>query len=408
MTGTALQDGLQLSHWIEAVESSPTMTLSARAMAMRRDGRDVLNLAAGEPDFDTPEHIREAAKRAIDEGKTRYTPAAGVPELREAVAKRVANRAGYEIKPEQVVITAGAKFALYVSLAARVNPGDEVLVPAPYWVSYPSMVGMTGGRQTTVWAGPDQDYKVTVADLEAACTDRTRGLIFNSPSNPTGAVYSPEETCELAGWAAGRGLWIISDEIYAEQRFGTDPYCSMLTADPRGLDGTILCDGFSKAYAMTGWRLGYLVGTADLARACTRMLGQTTSNASSVSQYAALAAATGPQEAVVQMTASFRERRDRIYSELEKIPGIACPMPEGAFYFFIDVRSYLGRKTPAGTTVGTSSDLCEFLLEHEEIALVPGEGFGAPGFLRLSYAAAEDVLTEAVMRFARGLKQLLA
>lgn len=406
MSSTALSNPVQLSTWISSVEGSPTMALNARAMALRAAGHDIINLAAGEPDFDTPEHIREAAHRALDTGKTHYTPTPGIPELREALAGWATERTGRAYSTDQIMVTAGTKFGVYLGLASYLNPGDEILVPAPYWVSYPSMISMLGGRQISVWAGPEQGYKVNVDDLDKACTTRTRGIIFNSPSNPTGAAYSRAETEMIAEWANRRNVWILSDEIYANLRYVEEPYCSIVGADSRTADWQILADGFSKAYAMTGWRIGVLAASASLIEAATRMAGQTTSCPSSISQYAALAAVTGPQDEVVRMRDEFQTRRDRTRALLENIEGLGVCEPHGAFYFFLDVRAFMGRHAPDGSALESSDALCAYLLDHCGIAVVPGEGFGAPGYIRLSYASKMETLTEAASRLKHGLEAL--
>ena len=375
-------------------------------MELRAAGHDVINLAAGEPDFDTPDYIRDAAHEAIRAGHTHYTPASGIPALRTAVALRMTRRTGCTFAAENIAITAGAKLAVYLSLAALLEPDDEVLVPAPYWVSYPAMVSMLGGKPCRVWAGPEQGFKVTVENLESAKTARTTGLIFNSPSNPTGADYSEAEMRAIAGWAATNNIWIISDEIYADLRFSETPYTSILSLDPRGLDGVLINDGFSKSHAMTGWRLGFVAATKELTSGIIRVLGQTTSNAASISQYAALAAATGPDDEVQRMCKAFQSRRDTMYVQLKNIPGLGCNLPDGAFYFFLDVTNFLGRKTEQGEIIGSSADLCAHLLAHKHVALVPGEGFGAPGFMRLSYATDIDTLNSAVSRLKDGLGSL--
>lgn len=394
------------SGWLMRVESSPTVALSALAMAMRRKGIDVINMAAGEPDFDTPQSIRDAAKRAIDAGHTHYTPAAGLPELREGVARLISSRTGLTYGPESIAITPGTKYAVYTSLAALLEPGDEVLVPAPYWVSYPAIIEMLGGVPRKVWAGPAQGFKVTATDLERARTTRTRGLIFNSPCNPTGADYTRAEIEELALWAAEHDVWILSDEIYSELRFTDTPYVSIAACDPRGKDGTVINDGFSKSYAMTGWRLGYVAASAPVVAGIIRVLEQTTSNATSISQHAGLAALACDPAEIARMRDAFRARRDTAYEALKAIPDVGVTRPDGAFYFFVDVQAYLERKLPSGLAVGTSEQLCTYLLESHHIALVPGEGFGAPGFVRLSFAADADTLRRAGERFRAGLAAL--
>jgi aspartate aminotransferase len=395
-----------LSRWIKELEGSPTMALHSKAMMLRRQGRDIVNLTAGEPDFDTPEHIRAAAKLALDEGKTHYTPTPGIPELREAVAEWASKRTGKDYKPDGIVVTPGGKFAIYGGLATLVNPGDEVLTPAPYWVSYPPMVRMFGGKPVRVWAGPDQGFKVTPADLERKRTARTRGLIFNSPSNPTGAVYSEPETRAIARWAAEHDVWIISDEIYAELRYSDEPYCSIVGADERPNGWQVLADGLSKSHAMTGWRLGVLASSPAIAAGVSRLAGQSTSCASSITQYAALAAFTGPQDEVRHMADEFRKRRDSLGALLKQIPELGVTEPQGAFYYLLDVQHFVGRRTAKGESVTSSEAIAAYLLDAEGLAVMPGEGFGAPGFIRLSFATSPDVLREAASRLKRALAAL--
>lgn len=406
MSSTTQPNSVQLSTWMSSVDGSPTMALNAKAMALQAAGHDIVNLAAGEPDFDTPVHIREAAQRAMDTGKTHYTPTSGIPELREALVGWVSERTGRSYNTDQIMVTAGTKFGVYLGLASYLNPGDEVLVPAPYWVSYPSMISMLGGRQISVWAGPEKSYKVSVDDLDKAITTRTRGIIFNSPSNPTGAAYTRVETEGIAEWAQRRNVWILSDEIYSSLRYVDEPYCSIVGADSRSSEWQILADGFSKAYAMTGWRIGVLAASTNLIKAATRMAGQTTSCPSSISQYAALAAVTGPQDEVTRMRDEFKSRRDRTQALLEDIEGLGVCEPHGAFYFFLDVREFLGRHAPDGSTLDTSDALCTYFLDHCGIAVVPGEGFGAPGYIRLSYASKIETLTEAASRLKQGFEAL--
>jgi aspartate/methionine/tyrosine aminotransferase len=322
------------------------------------------------------------------------------------VARHLAARTGLEFGAENIAITAGTKWAVYTSLAALLEPGDEVLIPTPYWVSYPAMVEMLGGTSRKVWAGPEQCFKVTATDLEKARTTRTRGLIFNSPSNPTGADYSPQESLAIAQWAAEHDIWVLSDEIYSQLRYVDSSYVSIASCDPRGKEGVVINDGFSKSYAMTGWRLGWVAATEPLVAGITRVLEQTTSNACSISQHAALAALSGCEDEVKRLRAAFRERRLATFRELGSIPGLVPTLPDGAFYFFIDVRSFLGRSLPSGLPLSSSEQLCTYLLEAHHIALVPGEGFGAPGFLRLSFAADPETLKAAVGRLRTGLVAL--
>lgn len=401
-----VSDALKLSDWVNAVEGSSTVALNTQAMLLKQQGLDILNLTAGEPEFDTPEHIRQAAHDAIEAGKTGYTPTSGISELRKAVARSLTERTGAEYTADQVVVTSGAKFAIYVAAGALIQPGDEVLIPAPYWVSYPAIVKMFGGKPVPVWGGPDQSYKVTPNDLETARTEKTRGMLFNSPSNPTGAAYSRAETEAIGRWAQEKDLWIISDEIYAELRFDDTPYFSIAAIDADLRARTVIVDGASKAYAMTGWRVGWLAATPELAKAATRVLGQTTSNACSISQWAALAAVAGSHDAVRAMTEEFRRRRDFTYDRLRQIDGLGVTCPDGAFYFFLDVREFLGRRTDKGVTVDSAEALCSYLLDSVGLALVPGEGFGAPGFVRLSFSPGIPVLEDAVGRLKQGLTGL--
>jgi aspartate aminotransferase len=401
-----MQDNLALSKWVQNVEDSATVALNSRALALRRQGRDILNLAVGEPEFVTPQYICDAAHRAIDDGKTHYTPAAGIPELRSAVANLLETRTGREYRPEQVVITAGAKFAVYMGVAALLEPGDQVLVPTPYWVSYLPIIRMYGGEPVCVWAGPERAFKVSVDDLERAFTSKTRGLIFNSPNNPTGAMYSDDETLAIANWAAERNLWVISDEIYAELRFTNGPYRSIAGAEARLNGRTVLADGFSKAYAMTGWRVGWLAAAKPVADAALKIVGQTATCASSISQYAALAAITGPQDDLIRMTEEYRKRRDLSMAGLSKIDGIGITRPDGGFFLFLDVRAFIGRYAPHGKRIDSSRGLCEYLLDTQGLALVPGEGFGAPGFIRFSFSPGVPAIEKAIARMAEAFGEL--
>lgn len=405
-TADRVTDALRLSSWVESVEGSSTVALNSQAMLLKQQGRDILNLTAGEPEFHTPEHIRQAAHDAIEAGKTGYTPTAGIPELRQAVAKSVSARTGREYAADQIVITPGAKYAIYLTAAAILEPGDEVLIPAPYWVSYPAIVRMFGGKAVPVWAGPEHDFKITPADLEQAWTPRTRGIIFNSPSNPTGAVYSRGETEAVGRWAQEKDVWVISDEIYAELRNSDEPYCSIASLDDDLCARTVVIDGVSKAYAMTGWRVGWLAAAAPLAKAAIRVQGQTTSNATSIAQWAALAAVEGPRETVSEMAMEFRRRRDFAYELLHTIDGLGIAKPEGAFYFFLDVREFLGRKTSGGVAIDSAEALCSYLLDSAGLAMVPGEGFGAPGFMRLSISSSTKTLEAAAGRLRDALNGL--
>ena len=394
-----------LSPRVEAMQPSATLAISARAAALARQGRDVVALSAGEPDFDTPAPIVEAAHQALRDARFHYTPNAGVPELREAVAQKLQRENGLDVCAGDVVLSNGAKQSVAQALLAVCRPGDEVVVPAPYWVSYPEMVRLAGAEPVAVAATAAADYKITADQLADAVTDRTRALILCSPSNPTGAVYGRDEQEALAEVVRRHpGLVVVSDEIYEYVVFDADQVSF------GSLDGmaerTATVNGFSKAYAMTGWRLGYLAAPAWWSGAAAKVQSQLTSGPSSISQYAALAAFSMGKGPVQEMVAAFRERRDAVVARLDAMPGVVCPVPQGAFYLFPDVSAYYGRRTPDGDVVGGSVDLCGYLLEAQDVALVPGEAFGADAGVRLSYATDLDTLMRACDRIEAGLAAL--
>jgi aspartate aminotransferase len=397
----------RLSSRITAIAESATLKVDAKAKALKAEGRPIISYAAGEPDFATPEFIVEAALAAVrDPRNHRYTPAAGLPELREAIAAKTLRDSGLEVSPSQVVVTNGGKHGVYQAFQTIIDDGDEVLVPAPYWTTYPEAIQLAGGRQVDVFAGAEQDYLVTVDQLEAARTERTKALLFVSPSNPTGSVYSPEQTREIGRWAAEHGLWVISDEIYQNLTYSADPdgapprAVSIVEAVPELAERTILVNGVAKSYAMTGWRLGWMVGPADAIKGAANLQSHLTSNVSNISQRAAIAALTGPQDAVEQMRRAFDRRRRTIVAELSKIDRMLVPMPLGAFYVYPDVSGLLGRSW-GGVTPTTSLELADLLLEQADVAAVPGEAFGPSGYLRLSYALGDDALLEGVQRLQR-------
>ncbi|MEJ3405524.1 pyridoxal phosphate-dependent aminotransferase [Rathayibacter sp. YIM 133350] len=400
----------RISARISAIAESATLKVDAKAKALQAAGRPVISYAAGEPDFPTPPHIVDAARRALDDPKNfRYTPAAGLPELREAIAAKTLRDSGLQVAPSQVVVTNGGKQAVYEAFQTIIDPGDEVLVPTPYWTTYPEAIKLAGGAQVDVFAGSDQGYLVTVEQLEAARTERTKALLFVSPSNPTGAVYSPEQTRAIGEWALANDLWVISDEIYQNLTYaasGSDASAtpvkalSIVEAVPELADRTILVNGVAKTYAMTGWRLGWLVGPADAVAGAANLQSHLTSNVSNISQRAALEALTGPQESVEEMRQAFDRRRRTIVAELNKIDGVVTPDPQGAFYVYPDVTGLLGR-TWHGVTPTTSLELADLILEKAEVAVVPGEAFGPSGFLRLSYALGDEPLLEGVQRLQR-------
>jgi aspartate aminotransferase len=388
----------RISHRIASIAESATLKVDSKAKALQAQGRPVISFAAGEPDFATPAHIVEAASRAVLDPKNhRYTPAAGLPELRQAIAEKTMRDSGLEVSPAQVIVTNGGKQAVYQSFATLLDPGDEVLLPTPYWTTYPEAIRLAGGVPVDVFAGSEQNYLVTVEQLEAARTERTKVLLFVSPSNPTGAVYSPEETKAIGEWADAHGLWVISDEIYQNLTYDGVKAVSIVEAVPSLADRTILVNGVAKTYAMTGWRVGWMVGPADAIKGAANLQSHLSSNVSNISQRAAVEALTGPQDAVEEMRLAFDRRRKTIVAGLNAIDGIVCPTPEGAFYVYPDVTGLLGR-TWGGVTPTTSLELADLILEQAEVAAVPGEAFGPSGFLRLSYALGDEPLAEGIAR----------
>jgi aspartate aminotransferase len=403
-TGTdasAPGDRPRIASRIAAIAESATLKVDAKAKALKASGRPVISFAAGEPDFATPAHVVDAAVAAAqDPANHRYTPATGLPELKRAVAEKTARDSGTTVDPSQVIITNGGKQAVYQAFQTVVDAGDEVLLPAPYWTTYPEAVRLAGGVPVDVFAGSDQGYLVTVEQLEAARTPRTKALLFCSPSNPTGAVYSAEQTRAIGEWALEHGIWVISDEIYQDLVYDGLTFSGVLEQVPALADTTILVNGVAKTYAMTGWRVGWMVGPADAIKAASNLQSHLSSNVSNVSQRAAIAALTGPQEPVTTMRDAFDRRRKAIVAGLNAIPGFVTPEPQGAFYVYPDVTALLGREW-AGSTPTTTLELADLILEHAEVAVVPGEAFGPSGYLRLSYALGDDDIAEGVARLAR-------
>ncbi|WP_104083117.1 pyridoxal phosphate-dependent aminotransferase [Cryobacterium sp. Y11] len=388
----------RISTRIGSIAESATLKVDGKAKALQAAGRPVISFAAGEPDFQTPAHVVDAALAAVRDPKNyRYTPAAGLPELREAIVAKTLRDSGLAIVPSQVVVTNGGKQAVYQAFATLLDPGDEVIVPSPYWTTYPEAIRLAGGVQVDVFAGSDQGYLVTVEQLEAARTPRSKVLLFVSPSNPTGAVYSAEQTRAIGQWADDNGLWVISDEIYQNLTYDGVRAVSIVEAVPALADRTILVNGVAKTYAMTGWRLGWMVGPADAIKAAANLQSHLSSNVSNISQRAGIAALNGPQDAAVAMRDAFDRRRGLIVRELNKIPGVITPTPQGAFYVYPDVTGLLGRAW-GGVTPTTSLELADLILDQVEVAAVPGEAFGPSGFLRLSYALGDDALLEGVQR----------
>ena len=389
-----------LSKRITSIGESATLKVDAKAKALKAEGRPVISFAAGEPDFPTPAHVVEAALAAAkDPANHRYTPAAGLPALREAIAEKTLRDSGWAVTPRQVVVTNGGKQAVYQACATLLNPGDEMLLPAPYWTTYPEAITLAGGTPVVVFAGADQDYKVTVEQLEAARTPKTKALMFVSPSNPTGAVMTLEETRTIGEWAAEHGIWVIADEIYQNLVYegGADHAVSIAEAAPAVKDRCILVNGVAKTYAMTGWRLGWMVGPTDAMTAAANLQSHLSSNVSNISQLAALAALQGDQAPAKAMRDAFDIRRKVIVDGLNAIDGVICPEPTGAFYVYPDVTGLLGREW-AGKTPTTSLELADLILDECEVAAVPGEAFGPSGYLRFSYALGDADLSAGLKR----------
>jgi aspartate aminotransferase len=390
--------GNRVSDRIAAIAESATLAVDAKAKALQAAGRPVIGFGAGEPDFPTPDYIVEAAIAAARDPKNhRYTPAGGLPEFKEAIAAKTMRDTGYQISASQVLVTNGGKQAVYAAFATVLDPGDEVIVVAPYWTTYPETIQLAGGRMVEVVTDETTGYLASVEQLEAARTPRTKALLFVSPSNPTGAVYPPDQVAAIGQWAASHDLWVITDEIYEHLVYGDAKNVSIATVTPELSDKVIILNGVAKTYAMTGWRVGWLIGPGDVVKAATNLQSHSTSNVANVSQRAALAAVSGDLAAVAQMRIAFDRRRKLIVSMLNDIPGIVCPSPDGAFYVYPSVKGLLGVELN-GRTATTSAELATLILEEVEVAVVPGEAFGTPGYARLSYALGDDDLVEGVSR----------
>lgn len=397
--------GQRISRVCQGIAPSVTLKMNALVAEMRAQGKDVIGLGAGEPDFDTPLHIREAAKRAIDEGQTRYTAASGTPALRKAVADYLEREKGLCYKPNQVLICTGAKQALLNALVAVLDPGDEVILPAPCWVSYPEMIAMAGGKAVWVYADENEGFVPSIEKIRAAVTPRTRAIIINSPSNPTGAVWSREQLLAVGQLAVEKELFIISDEIYDKLTYDGAEAVSIATLSPAIYNCTLLVNGWSKTYAMTGWRLGYVAGPKDVIAAMAAYQSHATGNPNSVAQAAGLAALTGDQHCVTEMTAAFALRRDLIVGLVQGLPHVSCFVPQGAFYIMLNMKSLIGRSY-AGRVIRDSGDFVQLLLEYAQIAVVAGEPFGADGYCRISYAIADDRIVEAMRRLGAFLQEM--
>jgi len=388
-----------LSDTLARVKPSPTIAVSTKAAELKAAGRDVIGLGAGEPDFDTPQNIKDAAKRAIDAGKTKYTAVDGIPELKAAICTKFLRENGLTYTPAQVTVGTGGKQILYNALMATCNPGDEVIIPAPYWVSYPDMVLLAGGTPVAVVAGIETAFKITPAQLEAAITPKTKWFIFNSPSNPTGAGYTRAELRALCDVLLRHPqVWIMSDDMYEHLVFDDFVFTTPAQVEPALYDRTLTCNGVSKSYAMTGWRIGYAAGPVALIKAMGTIQSQSTSNPCSISQYAALEALTGPQDFLTPNRALFQGRRDLVVSMLNAAKGITCPKPEGAFYVYPDISGCIGKATPGGTVITDDEVFATALLEETGVAVVFGAAFGLSPNFRVSYATSDAVLAEACTR----------
>ena len=388
----------RVSRRIGAIAESATLAVDAKAKALKAQGRPVIGFGAGEPDFPTPDYIVEAAIAAArNPANHRYTPAAGLPELREAIAAKTLRDSGYAVPATAVLVTNGGKQAVYQAFASIVDPGDEVLLPAPYWTTYPEAIALAGGRAVEVFAGEDQGYLVTVEQLEAARTENTKALLFCSPSNPTGAVYSPEQVRAIGRWAHDHGIWVITDEIYEHLTYDGVRAASIVVEVPELADTCIVLNGVAKTYAMTGWRVGWMIGPKDVIAAATNLQSHLTSNVNNVAQRAAITALSGDLAAVDAMKVAFDRRRRTMVAMLNEIDGVTCPTPSGAFYVYPSVKGVLGQ-TIRGARPLTSAELASLILDEVEVAVVPGEAFGPSGYLRLSYALGDADLVEGVTR----------
>ncbi|WP_307126389.1 pyridoxal phosphate-dependent aminotransferase [Streptomyces sp. B1I3] len=395
----------RVSARIAAISESVTLAVDAKAKALKAAGRPVIVFGAGEPDFPTPDYIVEAAVAACgDTANHRYTPSGGLPALRAAIAAKTLRDSGYEVTASQVLVTNGGKQAIYEAFAAILDPGDEVIVPAPYWTTYPESVRLGGGVPVDVVADETTGYKVTVGQLEAARTERTKALLFVSPSNPTGAVYSEAEVEAIGRWAVEHGLWVLTDEIYEHLVYGDTRFTSLPVVVPEIRDRCIVVNGLAKTYAMTGWRVGWIIGPEDVVKAATNHQSHATSNVNNVAQAAAITALSGDLSAVGRMREAFDRRRRTIVPMLNEIDGVLCPEPDGAFYAYPSVKGVLGKQI-RGRRPATSAELAELLLDEAEVAVVPGEAFGTPGYLRLSYALGDDDLVEGVTRIQKLLAE---
>ncbi len=396
-----------LAESLGRVKPSPTIAVTAKAAELRAAGRDVIGLGAGEPDFDTPDNIKAAAMRAIEAGQTKYTAVDGTPELKRAVIDKFRRENGLDYEPNQITVGAGGKQVLFNALAATLNPGDEVIIPTPYWVSYPDMVLLGGGTPVFVGTTLETGFKLRPEDLDAAITPRTKWVILNSPSNPSGAAYSRDDLKGLTDvLVAHPHVWVMTDDMYEHLVYDDFVFTTPAQVEPALYDRTLTVNGVSKAYAMTGWRIGYAGGPADLVKAMAKIQSQSTSNPCSISQAAAIEALSGPQDFIAERARAFRERRDLVVDLLNAIPGLSCPRPEGAFYVYPSCAGLVGRKTPEGKVLESDLDVVGYFLEAVGVAVVHGEAFGLSPHFRVSYATSRSTLEEACRRIGRACEDL--
>ncbi len=398
---------MKLASRLAEVRVSPTVAISTRARELKAEGRDIIALAAGEPDFETPQHIRDAAKRAIDRGETRYTATEGIPELREAIAAKFKRDNGLDYTPDQVLVGVGGKQVIFNVMMATLDADDEVIIPAPYWVSYPDIVRLFGGKPVFVNTKPEEGFRLTPEALEQAITPRTRWLLLNSPSNPTGVMYS---SVDLSGLGAvlkrHPQVLVLTDDIYEMLTYGTVEFQTFASVVPELHERTLTMNGVSKSYAMTGWRIGYGAGPKPLMAAMKKIQGQSTYHPCTIAQWAAVEALNGPQDVLETMLSTFTRRRKQTLDALNATEGINCVSPDGAFYIFPSIQAHLGRRAPNGTVLQEDSDWVLALMEDQGVAVVPGSAFGAPGYFRLSFAAADDLLAEATRRIRNFVERL--
>ena len=392
---------------LSRIKPSPTIAVSQKARELKAAGRDVIGLGAGEPDFDTPENIKEAAIAAIHRGETKYTAVDGTPELKAAIGEKFRRENGLDYKPEQITVGTGGKQVLYNALMATLDPGDEVVIPAPFWVSYPDMVLLAGGEPVAVPCAQNHGFKLRAEDLDDAITEKTKWVIFNSPSNPTGAAYSRAEMSDVTEvLKKHEHVWVLTDDIYEHLVYDGFEFVTPAQLEPELYERTLTMNGVSKAYCMTGWRIGFAGGPVELIKAMAKVQSQSTSNPSSISQAAAIEALTGPQDFIAEHNKTFKERRDMVVDQLNRCPGLSCHKPDGAFYVYPSCAGAIGKKTPGGGTIKSDGDFVTYLLESEEVATVQGEAFGYSPFFRISYATSTEALAEACARIKRACEAL--